>query len=225
MSSINFHKKAITLPIPGSRNELIITISALLAVFISLIYPASTITESAILKIFLFFIFPFFVISIVLNKSPRDFGLNLKKEKEGLFLALIITIIFLLTAYFVIFFTNFNKFLSFYKFYQENFLKLALYYIFYTAPTLFSITFIYQGFFILGTKNKFKIWSIFAQAALFALVLYPFSWLDALAAFIASVLTGYVTYRTGSMVYSFLSLWIISLGIDIMIIRLLNYGG
>lgn len=205
-----------------TRRELLIGFTALLAVLVSLVFPQTAYGETFWLAFFLFVVFPAAAAMYLLKEPLRDFGLTLGKPKPGLIISSIVVIIFIFANYYILFHTKYGGQLSIARGIASGFAAFLAFEIFIALPLHFFWEFFFRGFLQLGLEKKMGNFSLVLAAILQALLFVRGSWIVILLIFLSSAAAGLIVRQSRSILYSALSMWLISISLDIMIIRIVR---
>lgn len=216
-------KKIKSFSLAESHRELVIIFCVLLAIFAGFIFPAKLAGEWFWSNILLFFAFPALIVSFLLKEKIKDFGLSKGLPKIGLVLSLITIAIFIALIYYLLFISGFKKQINFYPAAVDNFWNFLWFNFFAAGLVFFAREFFFRGFLQIGLEKKLGVSVIPLQSILYALLYLKSSWTEIILIFLLSLAAGFIVYKSRSIYYSFLAMWIISLSADIMIIRILHH--
>jgi membrane protease YdiL (CAAX protease family) len=205
-----------------TRRELLIGFCAGLVILVSLIFPQKAYGETFWLAFFLFAIFPAIVAVYFFKEPLQNFGLSLGKMKTGTIFSLIVIIIFIFLNYFLVFHSKYAGQLSINRGIIDGFVAFLAFEIFISLPLHFFWEFFFRGFLQMGLEKKLGVYSLILAAVLQTLLFVRGNWIVIALIFFSSVAAGLIVRQSRSILYSTLSLWIISLSLDIMIIRLVH---
>lgn len=205
-----------------TRRELLIGFVALLSIFLSFIFPQAAYGETFWLAFFLFAVFPALAAGFLLKEPLRNFGLAFGKQRTGTILALAIIIIFIIANYLIVFHSKYTGQLSIPPFILNNFAVFLAFEIFIALPLHFFWEFFFRGFVQLGLEKKLGIFSLFLAAILQTSLFFRSSWIILLLVFLSALAAGLLVRQSRSILYSTFSLWIISVSLDIMIIKIVR---
>lgn len=205
-----------------SRRELLIIFSALLAIIVSFIFPVSLLGESFFVSLVLLLIFPLVVIKFLLKEPWKNYGLQLGDRKKGLLLSGIFIVVFILLNYLVVRTPYFLNQISIYPGMAVNFWLFLWFELVISLALHFSLEFFFRGFIQLGLEKKLGLFSLFLQALVQSLIIFRGAWVMIALIFLSALGAGYVARQSRSIIYSFVSMWIISLSLDIMIITVIR---
>jgi membrane protease YdiL (CAAX protease family) len=221
--AIKFHaetKKSFTFKL--NRRDLLILFSSLLAAAIFLIYPNKTIGETFFLSAFLFLLFPYFIIKFVLKENLADFGLTLGNKKIGLISSTIFLLVFIAINYFFVLKPGLRNQLPVPKLIVDNFLLFLWFEIIISLSLHFYWEFFFRGYLQLGLAKKIGIFSIAIPVLAQSLIFGRANWIIFAVILSSSLGASLITKYSRSIVYSFVSMWLISISLDIMIIRYIH---
>ncbi len=206
------------------RREMLIGFSAALALFVSFVFPKKTFGEVFWLSLLLFAIFPLIVVYFLLEEPLENFGLSCKLKKWGLVLSAVLIIAFIFLNYYLVFHSPFRNQIFVAHGISSGFFSFLFFEIFLMLPTHFFWEIFYRGFIQLGLEKKLGIYSLAAAAALQTLSSFRGSWVVIVLTILSSLSAGLIVRQSRSIFYSAISLWIISVSLDIILIRLINSG-
>lgn len=205
-----------------TRRELLIGFTALLAVLVSFIFPQTAFGETFWLSFFLFAVFPALAAGYLLKEPLQNFGLTLGKPRIGIIFSITITLAFVLLNYFVVFHSKYAGQLAISPFIINSFSAFLAFEIFIALPLHFFWEFFFRGFVQLGFEKRMGIYSLPLAAVLQTLLFFRSSWIIIGLIFLSSAAAGLIARQSRSVLYSTLSMWIISVSLDIMIIRIIR---
>lgn len=203
-----------------TRRDLLIGFCAALVLVVSLIFPQTAYGETFWLSFFLFAIFPATIVLFILKEPLKNFGLSLGQRRLGIILSAIVVIIFILANYFLLFHSKYGGQLPIPTFIINSFAVFLAFEIFISLPLHFFWEFFFRGFVQLGFEKRLGMFSLPLAAVLQALLSFRASWTLILLVLFSSLAAGLIVRQSRSVLYSALSLWIISVSLDIMIIRI-----
>jgi membrane protease YdiL (CAAX protease family) len=203
-----------------SRRDILIVFSALLVIIVSLIFPQAAYGETFWLSLFLFAAFPGIVIINILKEPLANFGLSWGKPKVGTISAIIALIIFILGEYFLLYHTKYGGQLTIARFVIGSFFAFVVFEIFIALPLHFFWEFFFRGFVQLGLEKKLGIFSLLIAAILQTVLSFRLNWVMILLIFISSLAGGLIVRQSRSIIYSAAFMWLISVSLDIMVIRI-----
>ncbi|HUD08575.1 MAG TPA: hypothetical protein VMQ48_00615 [Candidatus Saccharimonadales bacterium] len=205
-----------------SRRDLLIGFCAALVLAISFIFPQTAYGETFWLSFFLFAIFPAAAIVFILREPLKNFGLSLGQRRPGIIFSAAIVAIFIFINYFLLFHSKYGGQLSIPPFIIGSFAVFLVFEIFISLPLHFFWEFFFRGFVQLGFEKKMGIFSLPLAAAAQALLSFRVNLILILLVFFSSLAAGLIVRQSRSVLYSAISLWIISASLDIMIIRIVH---
>mgnify|MGYP001493655768 CR=1 FL=1 len=205
-----------------TRREILIGFCAALVVLVSLIFPQQAYGETFWLSFLLFAIFPAAVVAYLLKEPLKNFGISLGERKTGLVLSAAFVIVFIFANYYLLFHTKYGGDLSIPRGIAGSFVAFLLFEIFISLPLHFFREFFFRGFLQLGLEKKLGTYSLFLAAILPALLSFRSSAVMIALIFFSSLGAGLIVRQSRSILYSALSLWLISMSLDIMIIRIVH---
>jgi membrane protease YdiL (CAAX protease family) len=183
-------------------------------------FPSGSATQKLTGKIFFLVLVPAAYIKFILKGKLTDFGLNLGNVKNGLFWGAIGLATILLGTYLLINYTNFSRSFQLPSYVVNNFWYFLLYELIFVNILIFCFEFFLRGFVLFTISDKIFYWSIPLQSLLYLFILiYYKNNLEQVAYGITlSLVSGFITYRTRSIVYSYAIILISSLLIDAYLI-------
>jgi membrane protease YdiL (CAAX protease family) len=205
-----------------TQRELLIGFCAALVILASLLFSQKAYGETFWLSFFLFAIFPALVAIRLLKEPIQNFGLSWGKPRTGLTISLITVLIFIFANYFILFHTKYGGQLSIARGIVGSFTAFLAFEFFISLPLHFFWEFFFRGFLQLGLEKKLGNFSLLLAAVLPAILSFRSSWIMIVLIFLSSIGAGIIVRQSRSILYSALSLWIISISLDIMIIRIVH---
>jgi uncharacterized protein len=202
-----------------NQREILIGFCAFLAVFISFIFPSKLFGESFWSSFFLFLVFPGLIIIFLLKEPLKNFGLSWGNSRNGLIFSIFFTIIFILINYLVVSKPTLLSHLPIDRNIVGSYWYFLVFELLLVLPLHFFWEFFFRGFIQFGLEKKIGIYSVFPQALLQTALSLKGPWLFSSMIFFSSLGAGLVARKSRSIMYSFVSLWIISISLDIMIIK------
>lgn len=206
------------------NRELLIGFCTLLIVSISFIFPQKSFGETFWLSLVFFAVFPILVILFLLKEPLKNFGLSLGSRRKGIVFSAAVVIIFVLLNYYLVFHSGFRSQLFLPLGAAGGFLNFLAFEFFIALPLHFFWEAFYRGFLQMGLEKKLGIFSLILAVVLQTLLSFGGNWATILLVFLSSLAAGLIVRQSRSIVYSAASLWIISVSLDIMLIRLINSG-
>jgi len=204
------------------RREFLIGFVALLAIAINFVFPVKAIGESFWATLFLFLVFPLLAVKYILKEPLSSFGISTGNKKKGIILSVITVVIFVLLNYYLVSQPRFQHQLTISSDFINNFWSFLLFTLVISSSIHFFWEFFFRGFLQLGLEKKLGIYAIPAQAILQTAAYFRNSWLLLTLIFFSALAAGVITRQSRSILYSFLSMWLIALSLDIMIIRIVH---
>lgn len=205
-----------------TRRELLIGFCAVLVVLVSLFFPQTAYGETFWLSFLLFTIFPALAILFLLKEPLKNFGIAFGERKIGFILSAAVVIAFIFANYYLLFHTKYGGQLSIARGIIGSFTAFLLFEIFISLPLHFFWEFFFRGFLQLGLEKKLGIFSLILAAILQALLFGRSGWIVFSLILLSSLSAGLVARQSRSILYSAISLWLISMSLDIMIIRIVH---
>jgi membrane protease YdiL (CAAX protease family) len=203
-----------------TRRDILIVFCAVLVLVVSFIFPQAAYGETFWLSFFIFALFPAITIIFILKEPLKNFGLTLGQRNSGIIFSVTTVIIFVLANYFLLFHTKYGGQLSIPVFILNNFAVFLAFELFIALPLHFFWEFFFRGFIQLGFEKRLGIFSLPLAAGLQTLLYFRTSWALILLILFSTLAAGLIVRQSRSTLYSALSLWIISVSLDIMIIRI-----
>jgi membrane protease YdiL (CAAX protease family) len=207
-----------------SQRELFIIFCFLAAAIVGWLFPAKSVGDMFWVSIFLFFVFPFLVVKFILKEPLKDFGLSEGNRKKGMASAALFAIAATLAMGFLIQIPKMKGQISLLPGIAGSFPYFLGTELFVVPAIFLSREFFFRGFFQFGLEKRLGNAVIVLQAVLFSLLFIRSSWLEFGYAFFSSLAAGSIAKHSRSVYYSFAALWIISLVIDILVIRMASRG-
>lgn len=207
-----------------NHREISIGFCALLVLIVSLIFPVKAGGESFWLSLFLFLVFPFLVIRYLLKESPAIFGLSWGDQKKGMVFGAIFTVAFIFINYLVVSRPELRNLLTLPRGIASNFWYFLFFELLIILPVHFFWEFFFRGFVQLGLEKKLGAYSLLLQALLQTLLVVRSSWIIIFLILFSSLSAGVIARQSRSVAYSFVSMWLISVSLDIMLIRIITKG-
>lgn len=205
-----------------SHRELLIGFCAVLVLIVRFIFPVTLTGELFWSSLALFFVFPFLIIRYFLKENLGNFGLSRGNVRSGVILSVVVIITFILLNYFVIRNPALRGQISVLPEMAGSFWAFLWFALVISASLHFSWEFFFRGFLQLGLEKRLGWFSLFAQAFLQSLIFIQGSWVMILLVFFSALSAGIIARQSRSVVYSFISMWIISISLDIMVVRFIN---
>jgi membrane protease YdiL (CAAX protease family) len=205
-----------------NQRDFLVLFSSLLAAVIYLIYPNKSIGETFFLSAFLFLLFPYLLIKFVLKENLADFGLSLGNKRIGLISSVIFLLVFLAINYFLVSRPDLRSQLPVPKLIADNFLLFLWFEIIISLSLHFCWEFFFRGYLQLGLAKKIGIFSVAIPVLAQTLIFGRVNWIIFTVILFSSLGAGLITKYSRSIIYSFVSMWLISISLDIMIIRYIH---
>lgn len=206
------------------NRELLIGFCALLVILVRILFPAKMNGEFFWINIFLFLLFPWLVIRFLLKENLKTFGISWGNYKKGIVFSAISLVVFCLINYLVVYKFNLRNHLQISPDIVKNFWFFLWLQIAISLPAHFSWEFFFRGFLQLGLERKIGKYAIILQALAQTALYAKSSWVIIFLIGSSSLAAGIVTQQSRSIFYSFVSMWLISISLDIMIIRFIHQG-
>ncbi|MFA6193429.1 MAG: hypothetical protein WC726_01000 [Parcubacteria group bacterium] len=205
-----------------TRREVLIGFCAVLVVLVSLFFPQTAYGETFWLSFLLFAIFPAASAAYILKEPIKNFGITLGKPRIGILLSAAVVIVFIFANYYLLFHTKCGGQLSIARGIVGSFTAFLLFEMFISLPLHFFWEFFFRGFLQLGLEKKLGIFSLLLAAILQAFLFAKGEWVIFSLILFSSLAAGLIARQSRSILYSALSLWLISMSLDIMIIRIVH---
>ncbi len=202
-----------------NQREIVIFFCASLAILVRFIFPVKTTGEVFWLSLFLFFVFPWVVVRYLLKENLKSYGITLGDRKRGIILSIIFIAIFGLINYFIIKTPSLRDQLKISPEIVRNFWIFLSFQFVVSLVIHFSWEFFFRGFIQMGMERKLGKYAVIAQALIQTFFYAGSSWIIVLLIGSSSLAAGFITRKSRSILYSFVSMWLISFSLDIMIIR------
>lgn len=207
--------------------ELIISSALIiLCLLLAIAFPADKGSSLQIFTkgIFFLVVIPSLYIKIILKKNLSDFGLNLGCKKEGLVWALGVITILLILSYFISKIPGAGQNYKIPAYVAGNFWLFLSYELILINIFLFSYEFFWRGFVLFTFSPRLGPWAIAIQATLFivfSLVNNDFSW-KYYSLPLLSIASGVISYKSKSLIYSYVMSLVFIIILDSYIIYSLN---
>jgi len=205
-----------------TRQDALIGFCAALIILVSLIFPQQAYGETFWLSFLLFAIFPALIIIFLLKEPLKDFGVSLGERKTGILLSVAFMIAFVFANYFILFHTKYGGDFSIPRVISGSFTVFLLFEIFISLPLHFFGEFFFRGFLQLGLEKRLGTYSLFLAAILPAALSFRSSAVMIALIFFSSLGAGFIVRQSRSILYPTLALWMVSMSLDIMIIRIVH---
>ncbi len=223
--NINFKKISPKTPfLKKHRREILIGFCALLVLLVRFIFPAKMNGELFWLNLFIFLFFPWIVIRFLLKENLDSFGISWGDHKKGIALSVVFVAVFGLINYFIVHKPGLRSQLQISPDIVKNFWIFLWFQLVISLASHFSWEFFFRGFLQMGLEKKIGNYSVLLQAIAQTLFFARSSWVILFLVGSSSLAAGAITWKSRSIFYSFVSMWLISLSLDIMIIRYIHYG-
>jgi len=207
------------------QREILIGFCALLILLVRFIFPANLSGEVFWMVLTLFFIFPFLVVRFVLKENSKDFGMKFGNIRNGILFAAILFFILAAASYFIVSKGAWRNQLLLPSGIARSFWYFLWFELLIALPIHFFWEFFFRGFVQLGLEKKLGIFSLFLQGLLQTLLAVRSPRPMIFLVLASSLLAGFVVYKSRSIYYSAAAMWLVSLGLDIILIRYINFGG
>jgi len=225
---MNINLKTISPKIPFLKKyqrEILIGFCAFLALLVRSFFPAKLDGEFFWLNVFLFLFFPWMIIYFLLRENFESFGICWEKNYiKGILLSLIFVLTFNLINYFVVYTPSLQTYLQISPEIVKNFWIFLWFQLVISPISHFSWEFFFRGFIQMGLEKKIGKYAIILQALAQTWLYVRSPWLIILLIGSSSLIAGIIANQSRSIYYSFISMWIISASLDIMIISYIRYG-
>jgi membrane protease YdiL (CAAX protease family) len=204
------------------QREILIGFCALLVLFVSLIFPKKSSGESFWLSFFLFFLFPLLTVRFLLKEPLANFGFSRGDMKKGIIFSAIFVFFFIILNYIIVSKPEFRNQLLITPGIAHNFWNFLIFQFLVALPLHFFGETFFRGFLQLGTEKKLGKYSLILQALLQSLLFAKGSLVIILLIFLSALAAGIIARQSRSIYYSFVAMWIISISLDIILIRFAN---
>lgn len=175
------------------------------------------------LRLVFLFLVPYLYIRMILKKNLSEFGFQIVKWKEGFYIMPVCFLIMAGVFYVVFQYTDFKEvyFLREHSF-VNSFLYLFIYEFLIINLDVFLYEVFFRGFVMFYFKNRFGIYSVFAQLIVFILFFYLLERLSLGYIFYmaTALLAGLIAYKSKSLAYSYLFSIIVLIAGDIIYLKL-----
>ncbi|MCX6762737.1 MAG: hypothetical protein NT093_03060 [Candidatus Moranbacteria bacterium] len=205
-----------------TQRELLIGFCAALVILVSLFFPQTAYGETFWLSFLLFAIFPALVAVRLLKEPIKNFGITLGKPKIGIILSVAVVFVFILANYYLVFHSKYAGDLSIARGIVGSFAAFLAFEFFISLPLHFFWEFFFRGFLQFGLEKRLGFFSLILATILQTLLFGRSGWLAASLVLFSSLAAGLIARQSRSILYSALFLWIISMSLDIMIIRIVH---
>jgi uncharacterized protein len=206
----------------NNQRETVIGFCVFLAIFVLFIFPVNMTGEAFWINIFLFLLFPWIVIRFLIKEKFESFGISLGDRKQGIILSAIFIAVFGLINYFIIKIPSLRDQLQISPEIVRNFWVFLSFQLVVSLAIHFSWEFFFRGFIQMGMERKLGKYAVIAQAIVQTAIFARNSWVAIFLIAFSSLFAGIITKQSRSILYSFVSMWLISLSLDIMIIRYIH---
>jgi membrane protease YdiL (CAAX protease family) len=206
------------------HREATIAFSALLILLVRFLFPAKLAGEMFWINLFLFLVFPWLIVRFLLKENLNDFGISAGNLKRGVSLSVIFVLVFVFLNYFLVSKTGFRNQLQIYTPSLASFWIFLWFQLVVSLPSHFSWEFFFRGFLHMGLEKKIGKYAVLFQALAQTLLYARSSWAVIFLIGSSALAAGLVARQSRSIYYSFVSMWIISVCLDIMVIRYLRLG-
>ncbi|OGI25078.1 MAG: hypothetical protein A3J76_02490 [Candidatus Moranbacteria bacterium RBG_13_45_13] len=220
----NEHPKKYSAFIQKHNREMLIGFGALLVIAIRFVFPAKLDGEIFWINLALFFLFPWLIIRLLLKEDLKSFGLSWGNRKIGFTLSVVVTLLFVGANYLIISKPALRNQLQVSPDLAKGFWTFFWFIFFVSLPLHFFWEFFFRGFIQLGLEKKLAYSGIFLQALLQTSGYLKSPWLIIFLIFSSALAAGFVARQSRSIIYSFVSMWLISTSLDIMIARFIHQG-
>jgi uncharacterized protein len=204
------------------QREILIGFCTLLVLFVSLIFPKKSSGESFWLSFFLFFLFPLLAIRFLLKEPLANFGFSRGDMKKGFIFSAIFIAVFIFLNYLVVSRPELRNQLLITPGIARNFWNFLIFQFLVALPLHFFGETFFRGFLQLGTESKLGKYSLILQALLQSIFFIKGSWVIIILIFLSALAAGVIARQSRSIFYSLVSMWIISVSLDIILIRFAN---
>lgn len=206
------------------HREAAIAFCAVLILLVRFLFPAKLAGELFWINLFLFLVFPWLIVRFLLKGNFREFGISIGNIRKGIIFSVIFVLVFVLLNYFLVYKTNFRSQLQVYPASLSSFWIFLWFQLIISLPSHFSWEFFFRGFLQMGLEKKIGKYAVLVQALAQTLLFAKSSWIIIFLIGSSALAAGLVARQSRSIYYSFVTMWIISLSLDIMIIRYIHSG-
>lgn len=204
------------------EREIIITLCVALFCLLSFsLFPVKDMAQNATAMVVFLFLIPFLYQKIILKKELADFGLQIGNWKKGLLFSAISLVAFLSLFLLLFYKTSFTNYYVLSAGIRSSFFLFIFYEFFQAIFMLFLFEFFFRGFLMLNFTKRFRLWSILLQfmAFLFLLFIFKNLGLHFLLIAFSALFSGFITYYSRSIWYSFATTFIFILLCDAFMIK------
>lgn len=204
------------------NQELFSTSLVILAcLFLFSIFPTKNIFQEIISSLTFFFVVPILYVKIILKKDLKEFGIQLGDRRKGIIFSSLALIMSLLIAYVFFQYSSFSKNYTLPEIIKNNFIFFIIYELFIVGFFTALYEFFFRGFIQFSFLKKVGFWSIILQTVLFVLMFLvtgSFGW-SIVPFVVIAPFSGFVAWKSNSIVYSFFSTLIFIMLIDAFVIK------
>ncbi len=207
------------------KDIFIATLFTLASLFVYAIFPTKNNFQQVIVLLVFFVLFPLIFNKLFLKRKLSFYGLSLGDWRKGLILStaslVLMGFIFLILSVYFNFLGNYNI-----PVFILNNLKGFLFYEF--IMVLFFVAtyeFYFRGFILAIYKEEFKDLAILIQAGLFLILFLTIkgSTLNTFLPYLVfAPLAGLITIKSRSIIYSFVTQFLIILVIDMVVVKMIS---
>lgn len=222
----NYHnrpKKLNTFFLQNHR-EAAIAFCAVLILLVRFLFPAKLAGELFWINLLLFLVFPWVIVRFLLKENVQGFGISIGNKKKGILLSATFVLIFVLLNYFLVYKTGLRNQLQVYPASLSSFWIFLWFQLVISLPSHFSWEFFFRGFLQMGLEKKIGKYAVLVQALAQTLLYAKSSWIIIFLIGSSALAAGLIARQSRSIYYSFVAMWIISVSLDIMIIRYIYSG-
>ncbi len=221
--NINLKKISPRMPfLKRHHREATIIFCALTAFLVSMIFPIRLAGESFWAVFFLFFAFPFLIISFLLKEPLKDFGISRGNFRTGIIFLAVGIAVFVFINYLAVSKPELRNQLVIPRGITGNFWYFLFFEIFVALPLHFFWEFFFRGFIQLGLEKKLGAFSLLLQTFFQSLLAFRGTWVMIALTLFSAFFAGLTARQSRSIFYSFAAMWLISVSLDIMIIRFIQ---
>lgn len=200
----------------------------LLTVFVTLfcllsfsLFPVRDIAQNATAMVTFLFLIPFLYLKFILKKDLGDFGLQIGNWKKGILFSVITLIVFFGIFLWLFYKTKFTDYYFLSDGIRSSFFLFVFYEFFEALFKIFLFEFFFRGFLMLNFTKRLGAWSILLQLVAFVFLLFIFKSLNLqfLLLGFAAFFSGFITYYSRSIWYSFVTTFLFIFLCDAFMIK------
>jgi hypothetical protein len=216
---MNFFKK-----IPIKKNDWLTIAVMAICLGLFMFFPTANAFQQVTSNFIFFCVAPFLYIKLILDKNPREFGVNLKNRKDGAVWGVSMLIVACLLSFFIVKFTNFIKNSDIPGGAMESFWIFLFYQLILFNGIFFFQEFFFKSFILFYFSRIIGFYSVPLSVIIYTGFIFSggdFSW-QAAPMISWAFLGGIVAYMSRSFIYSYLAGTVYFLLFNAYIIHILN---